>query len=317
MTAPLELVTIGRVSVDLYPEQTGPMRNVRTLAKSIGGTTTNVAVAAARLGHRVATVTKVGDDLFGRDVVHSLEHDFGVDATFVTTHPSLKTALAFVELDPPEDPTIVFYREPRAPDSELLPADLADVPIEDVPILWVPASQFAVEPTRSTTRHALTRRSRRAHTVLDLDWRPTFWQNETHAREHIAPLLHEVSIAVGNRTECRIAVGSDDPDIAADRLLACGLDAAIVKLGADGVMVALPDGTRETVPAFRVDVVCGLGAGDAFGGALCHGLLSGWSIVESVRYGNAAGAIVAGRLRCADDMPTLDEIDALIRAGSV
>jgi len=314
MTTP-ELLTIGRVSVDLYAEQVGvSMTEVTTLRKSIGGTSTNVAVAASRLGHRAATVTKVGDDQFGRYVQHALEHTFGVDATYVSTDPELPTPLAFAELDPPGDPSIIFYREPRAPDQNLLLDDVDLDVVREVPVFWVPASRFAWEPSRSTVTELLRARSRRAHTVLDLDWRPMFWDSPAAATEQIAPILDHVTIAIGNRDECEIAVGSGDPDEAADRLLARGVEVAVVKLGGDGVMVATADGTRARIAPFPVDVVCGLGAGDAFGGAFCHGLLSDWDLVRTVRYGNAAGAIVAGRLTCADAMPTVAEVDEFIAA---
>lgn len=314
MTTP-ELLTIGRVSVDLYAEQIGvSMTEVTTLRKSIGGTSTNVAAAAARLGHHAATITKVGDDQFGRYVRHALEHTFGVDTRWVATDASLPTPLAFAELDPPEEPSIIFYREPRAPDQNLLPDDIDLDVVRAVPVLWVPASRFAWEPSRSTVADVLRARGRRRHTVLDLDWRPMFWDSPAAATEQIAPMLDHVTVAIGNRDECEIAVGSRDPDEAADRLLARGLEVAVVKLGGDGVMVATADGVRERIAPFPVDVVCGLGAGDAFGGAFCHGLLSGWDLVSTVRYGNAAGAIVAGRLTCADAMPTVAEVDEFIAA---
>jgi 5-dehydro-2-deoxygluconokinase len=312
MTTP-ELLTIGRVSVDLYAEQLGvSMTEVSTLRKSVGGTSTNVAVAAARLGHRAAAVTKVGDDQFGRYIAHALEHTFGVDTRWVSIDPDLKTPLAFAELDPPEDPTLIFYREPRAPDQNLRPDDVDLDVVCEVPLFWVPASRFAWEPSRSTVAELLRARGRRPHTVLDLDWRPMFWESPAAATEQIAPMLDHVTVAIGNLDECEIAVGTRDADEAADRLLARGLEVAVVKLGGDGVMVAAADGTRELIPPFLVDVVCGLGSGDAFGGAFCHGLLNGWDLVRTVEYGNAAGAIVAGRLMCADAMPTVDEVDAFI-----
>ncbi len=314
MTA-IELLTAGRVSVDLYAEQLGvPLTGVTTFRKSIGGTSTNVAVAAARLGHRVATVTRVGDDPFGRYVRHALAHTFGVDTRFVASDPELRTPLAFAVMDPPEDPEIIFYREPRAPDQNLDVGDVDAELVRSVPVFWVPASRFAWEPSRSTVRTWLEWRGRRVHTVLDLDWRPMFWDSPEVAAEQISPMLDHVTIAIGNRAECEIAVGTRDPGQAADRLLDRGLEAAIVKMGGDGVLVALPDGTREAVAPFPVPVVSGLGAGDAFGGAFCHGLLSGWALTDTVRYGNAAGAIVAGRLMCADDMPYAAEIDELLAA---
>ena len=304
-----ELITIGRVSIDLYPHQQGPMKAVTSFQKSIGGTATNVAVATARLVHRVALVTKVGDDAFGRDIRHALTERFGVDSNYVATHPSLPTPLAFAELDPVEDPSIIFYRYPDAPDFQLDHGDLDPVPVADTAILWIPASRFSAEPSRSTVIKVLDRRARRSHTVFDLDWRPQFWASETAANAIIDPLIDRFTIVIGNRQECKVAVGSDDPHEAADRLLARGVEAAVIKLGGDGVLVAQSDGSRTAVEPFPVKVVCGLGAGDAFGGAFCHGLLSGWSIPRCVRYGNAAGAIVAGRLLCADDMPYVAEVD--------
>ena len=308
-----ELVTIGRVSVDLYAEQVrAPIREVRTFRKSIGGTAANVAVATARLGHRAALVTKVGDDRFGDYVRHALEHTFGVDTRFVGVDPHLKTPLAFAELDPPEDPNIIFYREPRAPDMNLAPGDLDSNVTTETPILWIPASRLSDEPSRSTTRQVLSRRGRAPEIVFDLDWRPAFWGSEEEAAAQIRPVLDQVTIAIGNREECRIAVGTSDPDRATRRLLSHGLRAVVVKLGADGVLVTTSDGKQRRLPPFPVKVVCGLGAGDAFGGAFCHGLLSGWDIAKAARYGNAAGAIVASRLMCADDMPSLEEIEAFL-----
>jgi 5-dehydro-2-deoxygluconokinase len=124
-------------------------------------------------------------------------------------------------------------------------------------------------------------------------------------------------MAIGNRAECEVAVGESDPDRAADALLARGLSAAIVKMGGDGVLVATADGVRERIHPYPVDVVCGLGAGDAFGGAFCHGLLSGWDLPQCARAGNAAGAIVAARLMCADDMPYVADIELVLDRGSV
>jgi 5-dehydro-2-deoxygluconokinase len=309
----LDLLTVGRVSVDLYAEQLGvPLREVRTFRKSVGGTATNVAVAAARLGRRAAVLTRVGDDPFGQYVRWALAETFGVDTSFVGVDPTLPTPLAFAELDPPDDPRIVFYRYPKAPDLEIEPGDVDLAVVRRVPILWVSLGALSAEPSRSTVHRLLDERARRSHTVLDLDWRPAMWDAPVSATDQAGAALARATLAIGNRAECEIAVGTDDADEAADRLLALGLAAAIVKLGGDGVLVATADGVRERVPAYHVDVVCGLGAGDAFGGALCHGLVAEWDLVESIRYANAAGAIVTGRLMCADDMPTAPEIDELI-----
>ena len=309
--AELELLTVGRVSVDLYPQQSGvPLSGVSSFVKSIGGSPTNVAVAASRLGRRAAVVTRVGDDGFGEYIRTALAEQFGVVNDYVSVDPHLRTALAFCALDPPTDPPLLFYREPRGPDMNLTIADIPQAAYA-VPVLWVTGSRFAQEPSRSAVRTALERRNRTEHTVLDLDYRPSFWSSPAEASEHIGAAVAYATVAVGNRTECEIAVGTADPDEAADRLLERGVSLAVVKMGADGVLVATPD-SRSAVPPVPVEVVCGLGAGDAFGGALADGLLAGLEPTETVTRANAAGAIVAGRLTCADAMPTAAEIDAVL-----
>lgn len=306
MTA-LDLLTIGRISVDLYADEPGAgYSDPQRFAKSIGGTATNVAVAAARLGHRAAVFTKVGVDPFGDYVIAKLE-SFGVDVSFVGRHPTLRTPLAFAALTPPEDPELLFYREPAAPDMQLEPSDVDGAVIDDVAVLWVAASAMGSEPARSTIRHILERRRRRMQTVLDLDYRAQMWSSEEEASAVIGAAVDHATVAIGNRTECRVAVGTDEPDAAADALLERGVELAIVKLGGDGVLVATA-AAAAVVPPVPVDVVCGLGAGDAFGGAVVHGLLENWPARRIVEYANAAGAIVAGRLLCADAMPTDGEI---------
>ena len=315
----LEVLTVGRICTDLYAEQLRvPLAEVQTFRKSVGGTATNVAVAAARLGHRTAVFTKVGDDPFGHYVKGALEHTFGVDTRFVGMHPTLRTPLAFAELLDPGEPSIIFYREPLAPEMTIEPSDVDLDVVAEVPILWIPAGTLAADPSRGTVLALLEHRARRQHTVFDLDWRPVLWGgDEDRARVAMGEVLAHATIAIGNRDECRVAVGATDPDEAADRLLALGLSAAIVKMGGDGVLVATSDGGRTRVPPQRVEVVCGLGAGDAFGGAICHGLLQGWDLARCAEAGNAAGAIVASRLMCADDMPTNDEIERMMADGAL
>ena len=310
----LELLTIGRVSVDLYGEQLGvPLAQVQTFAKSVGGSPTNVAVAAARLGSRSAVVTAVGDDAFGEYVRGALQ-GFGVDTRFVGSHPTLRTPLAFAAMDPPEDPKLLFYREPSAPDEEIALEERHLTAARDAGIFWVAGSCLSGRLTGPTTRAMLDARARKRHTVIDLDYRPTFWPSEAEAGRAIGAAIDHATVAVGNRRECEVAVGTADPDGAADALLARGLELAIVKLGGDGVLVATAAG-RTRVEPLLVEVVCGLGAGDAFGGALCHALLTDATPVDAVRSANAAGAIVASRLLCADAMPTAQEVDELLVAA--
>ncbi len=311
----LELLTVGRVGVDIYPEQAGPLRDVRTFAKFLGGTATNVAVGGARLGRRTAVLTKVGPDGFG-EFVRAALIDFGVDTTYVGTADGLQTPVVFCELDPPEDPTLLFYRAPIAPDLMLGTDDVPWDLVRDVPVLWVTGTGVSVEPSRTTHLEMLAHRTRPAPgsgawTCLDLDWRPMFWPSPEDARNEYDQLLDHATVVVGNRAEVEVAVGTSDPHEAARRLLDRGVELALVKMGGDGVLVATAE-TTAVVPPHPIEVVCGLGAGDAFGGALVHGLLSGWDPVSCAEYANAAGAIVASRLACADAMPTEDELESLM-----
>lgn len=312
----LELLTVGRVGVDLYPDQSGvPLKDVKTFSKFLGGTATNVAVAAARLGRRSSVLTKVGPDGFGDYIRQALE-GFGVDAQFVGTAEGLQTPVVFCELNPPEDPPLTFYRAPIAPDLTIVPDDVPWDVVVNVPVLWVTGTGVSVEPARGTQLEMLSRRPRPQKgsgrwTILDLDWREMFWPSPEDARAEYEAMLDQVSVVVGNRAEVEVAVGTPHPHEAADRLLDRGVELALVKMGGEGVLVATADG-RTVVPPHPVDVVCGLGAGDAFGGSLVHGLLSGWEPSRIAEYANAAGALVASRLACADAMPTAGELDDLI-----
>jgi 5-dehydro-2-deoxygluconokinase len=306
-----EVLTMGRVGVDLYPEQTGvPLAEVRTFAKSLGGTATNVAVAASRLGRRAAIVTKVGRDGFG-DYVRGALAGFGVDPRYVGTDERLRTPVVFCELNPPEDPPLLFYREPSAPDIQLRLDELDLETITSVPLFWVTGTGLSAEPSRTATLGALAARARRRFTVLDLDWRPMFWDDPADATRAYREAVGKATVVVGNRAEVEVAVGTAEPREAARRLLDLGVELAVVKQGGDGALVATADAMVE-VPPVPVEVVCALGAGDAFGGALCNGLLAGTPPARAVRLANAAGAIVASRLACADAMPTMEEIEALL-----
>jgi 5-dehydro-2-deoxygluconokinase len=307
----LEVITMGRVGVDLYPEQIGAtLAEVRTFAKSLGGSATNVAVAAARLGRRAAVITKVGADGFG-DYVRRALGEFGVDARWVSTDPALRTPIVFCEVHPPDRFPLLFYREPKAPDMNLTKADLDLAAIAEAPLFWTTGTGLSDEPSRTATLAALDARKGREITVHDLDHRPMFWRSGEDARRWAREALRRATVVVGNTDEVEMATGLRDPRTAAAALLAFGPRLAIVKRGGEGAY-ARTARDEVTVPAVEIPVLNGLGAGDAFGGALCHGLLAGWPLARTLGVANAAGAIVASRLACADAMPTLGEIEALL-----
>ncbi len=302
-----DLITMGRVGVDLYPEQIGvSLAEVRTFAKSLGGSATNVAVAASRLGARAAVITKVGDDPFG-PYVRSALRGFGVDDRWVGTHPTLRTPVVFCEIHPPDDFPLLFYREPQAPDMTIEPSELDFDAIKTAKVFWTTGTGLSAEPSREATLAALAAREG-GITVHDLDHRPMFWPDESEAGRWAREALRHATVAVGNRDEVAVAVDTRDPYEASAALLELGVKIAIVKRGPEGVLARTRDELVEVEPV-PVDVVCGLGAGDAFGGALVHGLLHNWSLERTIRLANAAGAYVAARLACADAMPTLSDIE--------
>jgi 5-dehydro-2-deoxygluconokinase len=310
----LELLTVGRISIDLYCGQLGAgWLQAQTFAKAVGGSPTNVAIAAARLGRRAALYTKVGADPFGDVAVRELR-DFGVDVSYVGVEPDGVTPLAFAVLDPPEDPQLHFRRQPPVPDFQLQAGEVPAAVVTGVGVLWISGGALAQEPCRGPVQGMLAARARARHTVLDLDYRPSFWRDREEASAVIGSAIDHATIAVGNREECAVAIGTEDPHEAAARLLARGVELAIVKLGGDGVLLADARGERLVAPA-PIEVLCGLGAGDAFGGALCHGLLSGWPPERAVAFANAAGGIVASRLLCSAAMPYEAEVVKLMEEG--
>jgi 5-dehydro-2-deoxygluconokinase len=219
--------------------------------------------------------------------------------------------VTFCEIFPPDDFPIYFYRYPKAPDLEIRADELDYDAIRRARVFWVTATGLSAEPSRSATLAALQARARTGVTVLDLDYRPSFWPSVEQARRSVGPALAHVTVAVGNLDECEMAVAERDPRRAAAGLLARGVGLAVVKQGPAGVLAVDEKGEVETPPV-PVQVVNGIGAGDAFGGALCHGLLAGWDTAAVMRFANAAGAIVASRLACSDAMPRAAEVEALL-----
>lgn len=306
MTQDFDLITMGRVGVDFYPTKPGSLVDVQFFEKFLGGSPTNVAVAAARLGERVALITRTGPDPFG-DFVHASLKRYGVDDQFVSEVAGLQTPVTFCETFPPNYFPIYFYRAPKAPDLEIYPEELDLAAIVGARLFWVTVSGLSAEPSRAATMAALASRSRKAHTVLDLDYRPSFWSANNDAQLATRDALAHATIAIGNLDEVEVAVGSRDPDVAADRLLDLGLQIAVIKLGPEGVLAKTRD-QRVLAAPLDVEVVNGLGAGDAFGGAFCHGVLGDWALSDVIAFANASGAIVASRLGCSEAMPSREEI---------
>jgi 5-dehydro-2-deoxygluconokinase len=310
----LDVLTFGRAGVDVYPLQIGVgLEDVETFGKYLGGTTANVAVAAARLGERAGIITGVGDDPFGRFVRKALR-ELGVDDSHVVTNFEYATPVTFCEIFPPDDFPLWFYRKPTAPDLQVKPSDIDFDVVRSTRLMWLSVTGFSEEPSRESHFAVLEARARRPFTVLDLDYRPMFWESRAAATDQIQKALPYVTVAVGNREECEVAIGETEPERAADALLAAGVELAIVKQGPKGVLAKTRTERLES-PPIPIRPLNGLGAGDSFGGSLCHGMLRGWPLEKVLQYANAAGAIVASRLECSTAMPTEAEIETLIGGG--
>lgn len=313
MVEHFDVVTIGRVGIDLYPLQDNVgLEDVETFSKSLGGSATNVAIAAAKHGRRSAVITRTGPDAFGR-FVHSELLRLGVSDEFVAPVEGLLTPLAFCENYPPDHFPLQFYRLPIAPDLMIATDELDLAAIADAGIYWSTVTGLSAEPSRAAHHAAWEARGRREHTILDLDYRPMFWTDKALASEQVRAALPHVTIAIGNKEECEVAVGETEPRRAAEALLDAGVQIAIVKQGPKGVLGMTRDGGVVEVPPTPVTPVNGLGAGDAFGGAFCHGLLAGWDLEKILRFANAAGALVATRRECSTAMPTSDEVETLLQ----
>ncbi|MFI6742362.1 5-dehydro-2-deoxygluconokinase [Nonomuraea sp. NPDC050451] len=310
-----DLITFGRSGVDVYPLQTGVgLADVESFGKFLGGSPTNVAVAAARHGLRSAVITGVGADPFGEFVRRAIR-GFGVDDAFVSTVEGPPTPVTFCEIFPPDHFPIYFYRGEHPPDLQISPSHLDLGAIAETSLFWFSLTGLSQEPSAAAHAAALSARTS-GWTVFDLDWRPSLWKSREAAHEAARRMLPCANVAVGNLDEVENAVGVRDPEAAAQALLDAGVKVAIVKMGPEGVLARTSEESVVAEPV-EVKVVNGIGAGDAFGGAICLGLLRGWPLERTVRFANAAGAFVAARLACADAMPSTAEVEDLLNgAGS-
>ena len=192
-----EVLTIGRISVDVYPNDIGvDLEDVTSFGKYLGGSPSNVAVAAARHGRRSAVITRTGDDPFG-NYLHRELRKFGVDDRFVIPVKEWPTPVTFCAIKPPDDFPLYFYRFPTAPDLQIRAEELDLEAIRDAKIFWSTVTGLCQEPSRTAHLRAHEARARtelrEGHfTVLDLDYRPMFWDSEDEARAQVARILPHV-----------------------------------------------------------------------------------------------------------------------------
>ncbi len=307
-----DILSMGRCLMDLYAHQIGvPITEVKSFDAYVGGCPTNISVGTRRLGLRSALLTAVGDDPVADFVLHFLERE-GVDTRFSLRKPGRRTSAAVVTIQPPDRFPLTYYRENCA-DRELTIDDIKDVPFGDCELLLVTGTGLSHEPARSATHHA-AQRAREAGTrvLLDIDLRPDQWPDRATHSEQVLSLLTRVHVAIGTEEEVQATAATTDAGEAIARVLDTGIEALVLKRGSRGAVVHRRDGPSTDVPPFPVQVLNVLGAGDAFASGLIYGIRQGWPLERAARMGNAVGAIVVTRHACANDMPTLAEVEAFV-----
>lgn len=310
----VEAFVLGRLTMDLYPLQARtPLEDVETFQRSVGGFGGNVGTGLARLGVRTAVVSGVGDDGLGRFLVRALASE-GIDTSCIVVHPTLRTALAFCELWPPDRFPLTLYRRPTCPDQELRPSDLPLDRLRSAPLVYVSGTALANEPSRSAAHAALDVRREpapgAAATILDLDWRPESWDRPDEYPGQMAAALEAVDTVIGGESEFAAA------DLSPTDVLGGRIARVFLKRGPQGAAMLWPGG-RVDLPGIRVEVVNGLGAGDAFAATVGYGILAGLPPERILRLADAAGAIVTTKLPCAAAMPTLRELQGFVDARGV
>lgn len=324
-----DLVCMGRSSIDLYSNDSGaPFPDITSFGAFVGGCPTNIAVGARRLGLSTALLTAVGDDPVGEFVLSFLRKE-GVDTSYVPVKADRRTSAVVLGIEPPSTFPLVFYRDNCA-DQAIDMHDVDRLPFEKTTAMLLSGTGLSAEPSRTATLYAAERAAaHQVDLVLDIDFRADQWPDARTFGVNIRRLLPFMQIVIGTEEEI-IAAGIEDPEVlignsqissprvrgdlkkAIDRLMGFGVEALVVKRGADGARVFDQRGHIHSAPPFKVDVENVLGAGDAFASGLLYGWLNGRDWKECVHFGNACGALVVQRQGCANFMPTLTEVAELM-----
>lgn len=333
MAADIDVLTIGRVSVDLYGQQIGGrLEDMATFAKSVGGCPANIAIGAARLGLKSAIITRVGDEPMGRFVREQMRRE-GVDVSGIGTDPDRLTALVLLGVRDERSFPLIFYRENCA-DMALGEGEVDPVLVARARTILVTGTHFS-HPTPAAAQRKAMRLARDggAKIVFDIDYRPNLWNLAGHdagderyiASERVTAALRDIlplcDLIVGTEEEMSIAAGRDDP-IEALRLLRQVSPAVLVlKRGPMGCVVfegLIPDRIESGIVGrgFPVEVYNVLGAGDAFMAGFLRGWLKGESLETCAGWANACGAIAVSRLLCSPEYPTWPELQRFLKVGS-
>ena len=325
MSHAYDLLTMGRSSLDLYANEVGAaFVDIKSFAAYVGGSPTNIAVGARRLGLRAAVLTAVGEDPVGDFIVKFLK-DEGVETKFIPRKPGTRTSAVVLGIEPPDKFPLVYYRDNCA-DNQLSIDDVLNTPVADCLVFEFSGTGLSREPSRSATLFAAEQaKAAGATVVLDLDFRPNQWHDARAFGVTVRASLPLVDIVLGTEDECKamMLTSADQVNVthsqisgaqvAGDLFAAVqamqrrGPKAIVVKRGAQGATLFQESQSPRDVPGFPVKVYNVLGAGDAFAAGFIYGLVKGWDLYKAARMGNAGGAIVVTRHGCANFMAYEEE----------
>ncbi|HMQ41532.1 MAG TPA: 5-dehydro-2-deoxygluconokinase [Paracoccus sp. (in: a-proteobacteria)] len=329
---PLDLITIGRSSVDLYGDQIGGrLEDMGSFSKYIGGSPTNIACGTARLGLRSAVITGVGDEHMGRFIREQLLRE-GVDVRGVKTDPERLTALVLLGIRDEDSFPLIFYRENCA-DMGLTEEDIDEGFIAEARSVLATGTHLSHSRTRAAVLKALElARKHGAKTALDIDYRPNLWGVAGHGEgesrfvesakvtAELQATLHLFDLIVGTEEEFHIAGGTTDTVQALRNVRAVSGATLVCKRGAKGAVAfegAIPDSLDdgESGPGFPIEVFNVLGAGDGFFSGLMKGWLDGADWPTALAYANACGAFAVSRHGCTPAYPSLAELEFFLKRG--
>ena len=329
---PLDVITIGRSSVDLYGQQVGGrLEDMGSFQKYIGGSPTNIAAGTARLGLRSALITRVGDEHMGRFIREELARE-GVDVRGVKTDPERLTALVLLGIRDQEQFPLIFYRSDCA-DMALCEEDIDPSFIAETRAVVATGTHLSHPRTEAAVLKALAlAREGGARTALDIDYRPNLWGLAGHGdgesrfiasqkvTRKLQSTLHLFDLIVGTEEEFHIAGGTTDTVAALRAVRAVSSATLVCKRGPMGAVAfegAIPDslGDGQTGPGFPIEVFNVLGAGDGFMSGLLKGWLDGEDWPTALTYANACGAFAVSRHGCAPAYPSWEELQFFLKRG--
>jgi 5-dehydro-2-deoxygluconokinase len=311
----VDIWILGRIGYDLYAvEQNRALSQVEHFSRHLGGSSANMAVGLARLGLQVGIISAVGDDLLA-DYLFDLLAAEGVDTRFVARVAGFNTSLCLTEVWPPNRFRQVFYRAKPA-DSQIALNDEAAQNVSQAKMFITNGTNLAASPARDSALNALAAAHKAGvRTVLDIDYRASSWNSSADAGAAARKALPLVEVVLANEEELALLTDSDDPEKQIESVLAAGPKLLVQKLGARGV-AAHTASSKHFAQSQSEEVVCAVGGGDGFAAGFLYALYRDYELPRALAYGNAAAAVVVGRVSCADSMPRLAELEARLQQRS-